>query len=412
MPMQRSTLLKLLTEACELEHGLACSYMFAAMSLRQEPAAEIFPAEKLSLSRQWASQIYFIASQEMLHLAQAWNLLLALGGTPYALRPNFPQRSNYYPFNLPLQLESFGEAPLRRFIGFETPAQLLPEHSHFGREPPPEEHFHSIGELYAIVKQGFETLPNAFIGDPGDQIGPDILDFPDLVRVVDVASARRAIDMITDQGEGTGKDRADCHFGIFVKLLEALDREKASNPKFSPAYETIVDATTDKSAQYGAPDGMLIENGSTLEIAKTFDGLYSLMLRMLLYVFTPRGDRALKREFGQAAILIMVTALKPLGEALTQLPAGTTHSEPTAGPTFGLTRHVTFSADPTSARALAVERLAELTNDLSQQAILPGRPPSLSRIALALQRIQIPAHDGNFTKENSRRPAAGGFASA
>lgn len=410
--MQRSTLLKLLTEACELEHGLACSYMFAAMSLRQEPAAEIFPPDKLPLSRQWASQIYFIASQEMLHLAQAWNLLLALGGTPYALRPNFPQRSNYYPFNLPLQLESFGEAPLRRFIGFETPAQLLPEHSHFGREPPPEEHFDSIGELYAIVKRGFESLPNAIIGDPDDQIGPDIVDFPDLVRVVDVASARRAIDMITDQGEGTGQDRADCHFGIFVNLLEALDNEKASNPKFSPAYETIVDPTTDASAQYGAPDGTLIEDGNTLNVAKTFDGLYSLMLRMLLYVFTPRGDRALKRQLGQSAILMMVTVVKPLGEALTQMPSGILSSRATAGPTFGLTRHVTFSADPTSARALAVERLAELTNDLSNQALLPGGLPSLSRIAMALQRIQIPAHDGNFTKGNSWRPVASESASA
>ena len=32
----RSELLKLLSEACELEHGLACSYLYAAFSLKQD----------------------------------------------------------------------------------------------------------------------------------------------------------------------------------------------------------------------------------------------------------------------------------------------------------------------------------------------------------------------------------------
>ncbi len=32
----RSKLLSLLSEACELEHGLACSYLFSAFSLKQE----------------------------------------------------------------------------------------------------------------------------------------------------------------------------------------------------------------------------------------------------------------------------------------------------------------------------------------------------------------------------------------
>ena len=38
--VSRSTLLKLLTEACELEHGLACSYLYAAMTLRRQPVPE------------------------------------------------------------------------------------------------------------------------------------------------------------------------------------------------------------------------------------------------------------------------------------------------------------------------------------------------------------------------------------
>jgi hypothetical protein len=78
-PASRSTLLRLLTEACELEHGLACSYLYAAMTLRQEPSGRELSPGQVLLVRQWASQVYFVASQEMLHLAQAWNLLVALG---------------------------------------------------------------------------------------------------------------------------------------------------------------------------------------------------------------------------------------------------------------------------------------------------------------------------------------------
>jgi len=62
-PPSRSTLLRLLTEACELEHGLACSYLFAAMSLRQEPAGHQLPPDRMLIVRQWASQLYFVASQ-------------------------------------------------------------------------------------------------------------------------------------------------------------------------------------------------------------------------------------------------------------------------------------------------------------------------------------------------------------
>src|SRR5882672_4955349 len=127
-PFSRSTLLRLLTEACELEHGLACSYLYAAMTLRQEPAGKELPPDQALLVRQWAAQVYFVASQEMLHLAQAWNLLVALGGSPYYLRPNFPQGTRYYPLHMRLALEPYGEAALRRFIGYERPQVLKPEH--------------------------------------------------------------------------------------------------------------------------------------------------------------------------------------------------------------------------------------------------------------------------------------------
>ena len=398
----RSTLLRLLTEACELEHGLACSYMFAAMSLRQEPAGAIFPPEKLPLARQWASQIYFVASQEMLHLAQAWNLVVALGGSPYGLRPNFPQNTKYYPLHMRLALEPFGEAAIDRFIGYETPSDPLPEHAHFAAMTKSDDgDFRTIGELYGLIEGGIKALPNAIIGDSIDQAGPDLIDFPDIIRVVDVPSAVRAIQMITHQGEGNQTDRADCHFGIFLKLRDELAREKTLNARFSPAYPTIENPATDTSEEYGAPHATLIENLETRAVARAFDGLYSLMLRMLTYAFTPRGEPRLKRAFGQLAILMMVTVLKPFGEALVQMPARDLADLRNAGPTFGLTRHVIFSADPNAARILAAERLAELAAEVARLAASPGAPATLARVDAALRRLsgfdlEAPVLNGPF----------------
>jgi len=89
----------------------------------------MLPPDQVLLVRQWAAQVYFVASQEMLHLAQAWNLLTALGGTPYYLQPNFPQDTKYYPLHMRLALEPYGEAALDRFIGYEKPTELLREHA-------------------------------------------------------------------------------------------------------------------------------------------------------------------------------------------------------------------------------------------------------------------------------------------
>ena len=391
-PPTRADLLRMLTEACELEHGLACSYLYAAMSLRQEPAGRKLPADKLPLIRQWGAQVYFIASQEMLHLAQAWNLLTAIGGTPYYLRPNFPQNSRYYPLHLGLALEPYGERSLQRFISYETPAALSDEHAFVQSWIKPRgadraREFRTIGELYQSIRRGLAALPNAFIGNPADQVGPDLIDFPDIVRVVDLASAERAIDRVTHQGEGNRTDRADCHFGIFIALHRALRNERTRNPRFSPAYPAMTNPTTDAAEDYGAPRARLIRRDEAKRIAHLFDALYSLMLRMLGYTFTPGGNTAARCTFGQSAIVLMATVLKPLGERLTQIPAGQGAGGLTAGPPFGLTRHVCLPADASAATALVSERLTDVLREVTRLAASPSAPAGLSRISSALQRI-------------------------
>src|SRR5947208_6919173 len=142
----RFQLLTLLSEACELEHGLACCYLYAGCSLKQDLSEDGLSWEQLQKVRLWASQVFHVAAEEMLHLAQAWNLLTAIGGTPWYGRPNFPQSSSYYPLHLPLETKPFSLEALERFIAFEHPhdpaATPLPPEP--GEDAPA---FRSVGEL-------------------------------------------------------------------------------------------------------------------------------------------------------------------------------------------------------------------------------------------------------------------------
>jgi hypothetical protein len=183
-----------------------------------------------------------------------------------------------------------------------------------------------------------------------------------------------------------------------MALREALAREKKRNPKFAPANPSVFNPATDTSEEYGARHATAITNPYTKQAASLFDGLYSLMLRMLGYTFTPGGDLELKRSFGQNAIIMMATVLKPLGEGLTQLPA-TDPGGATAGPPFGLTRHVLLPTDARAAWMLVSERLVELNAKASELASSPQSIPAIGRVEATLRRLE---------EMNSKRLVVGG----
>jgi hypothetical protein len=386
-PPTRSELLSLLTEACELEHGLACSYLYAAFSLKQDLHEGGLTWQQLQDVRKWASQVYFVASQEMLHLAQVWNLLAAIGGTPYYLRPNFPQNSNYYPAKLALKLEPFGIPALRRFVFYEHPAQTAPHRyctselgvDGYNAEDPP---FTTVGELYGLILEGFLAIPEEqlFVGAEERQVGPELVDFPNIVKVVDRDSAGAAIHEITEQGEGTQRDRTDCHYGMFLHILEQLTAAQEQGDNFAPARHTLINPAAKLRGDYGADKPNIIEDPATRRVAELFDAVYILMLRLLSYVFSnSTGDAGVLRAFSTTAIRMMPTVLQPLGEVLTLLPAGERYAGRTAGPAFGMSRHVALPPDPRAAWVVAHERLQELTvraGDIAEDIALGGLAPA------------------------------------
>lgn len=373
----RATLLRLLTQACELEHGLACSYLFAAMSLKHDPDEGGIDWRGQQLCRLWAAQLYFVAAQEMLHLAQVWNLLAAIGGTPYYLRPNFPQPARFYPINVPIVAERFSLATLDRFIAYERPAQLIPA-------PPPgvERPFRTVGELYALIARAFtETREDElFIGFADRQVGPELVDFPQLIKVTGRASALAAVDLIVRQGEGLEVDRRDCHFGVFKDVrrgfLAALNEAEKQGRIFDPVRPCIANPVAEGVVEWAGSGANPITDPRSAAVAEVFDSLYGLMLRMLQYVFdNGTSDAPTLSQFGKTAIALMASVIKPLGEALMRLPAGLSYEGETAGPGFVLSRHVPLPAEPAAARRVAAERLGELAQKLDLLVVDKGPQP-------------------------------------
>lgn len=388
-PQSREQLISLLTEACELEHGLACSYLFAAFSLKQRPIEGGVTTDQAHQVKLWAAQLFFVASQEMLHLAQAWNLLSAIGGTPYCLRPNLPQTSRYYPIHARIALEPFGAKCLKRFIVYETPAQAaLPWVCRQAAFDPSEvERGHvTIGELYGAIADGFRRVAGLIDGQRANQVDQRSVQFPDLVQVNDTDSALAAIEQITHQGEGTLTDRADCHYGIFMGVLTDFERtQAAAGARFQPVRRVMENPVAQSTNGYGAA-AHPIKEPLTREVAQLFDAVYFLMLQALAFGFTPAADAVRSARACAVAIQLMTTVVRPIGDALMTLPAGV--GDLNGGPAFGLTRFVGLpTADPPLAIGLIRERLGELAALTERLAVALSARPQLAVAAARLRDV-------------------------
>ena len=317
----RSELLSLLSQACELEHGLACSYLFTAFTIKNDVAEGGLTAPQLQRARGWADHIYNVAVQEMLHLAQAWNLLAAIGGTPYYLRPNFPQGTKYYPIEAELKLEPFGQRALQRFILYERPRTVEREATFSGESSPAatEARYRSVGGLYDLIRQAFESLPQEqlFVRGEESQVGGERVYLRDLVKVVDRDTAGAAIQMITEQGEGCATDWVHSHHGIFLGVRDAYEREvqtaRRRREPYAPARPAVTNPAPRVRGDYGAGRVTLLASEYARRVSELFDETYALMLRMLQYVFSnPVGDPRILDWFVRTSIGMMPAVIKPL----------------------------------------------------------------------------------------------------
>jgi CDGSH-type Zn-finger protein/truncated hemoglobin YjbI len=348
----REALIYMLCEAAELEHGIMCQYLFAAFSMKDN-AGEGLTEDQAATVRRWRKQISHVAVQEMLHLALVQNLLSAIGAAPHLSRPNFPQPASHYPAGVHLTLLPFGEAALRHFMFLERPEGMAlhdaPGLAAYSRAAPAmqpgdiaphAQDFATVGHLYRSIEAGIEHLAEKygerwlFVGPPRAQATQQYFGWPELVAVTDVASARRAVGEILEQGEGPRGDWRNAHFGQFVAILDEFEQLREADRGFDPV-RPVLPLNVRPSER--DPDVPLVTDPLAQRVMDLFNVCYEILLLMLqrFFAHTEETDAQL-RVLADGTYTLMAQAIKPLGDVITTLPAGREYPGQTAGPSFEL----------------------------------------------------------------------------
>jgi CDGSH-type Zn-finger protein len=412
----REELLYLLTRASELEHNLACAYLYAGYSLKNDLAEGGLTETELQAVRGWKRKIAHVAVEEMLHLGQVSNLITAVGGAPHFARSNFPLPPSTFPFGIQIALEPISHALLERLVCYEMPEDgiIPPERAPLYREmservtgdvdrsaliaiqnsvEPFDIDFRTVGEFYHKIESAFHTIPpeRLFIGDPAVQANPQYLDLPkELVQVADVASASKAIEMIIEQGESPTSEHPDAHFCVFDSMRAEYETlaaiAKREGRVFEPTRPLLTNPTTRGFA--AEPQTNRITDPVAAELAGLFNSAYDLMLAMLLRFFAHGGENEEElRLLARGTLRIMASGLRPLGEALAKLPAGPEYPGRNAGPTFGYARSLHLIAHRRAAWIIFLERLYDLAVRLTRLAEEASLPVEVPEAAAALESV-------------------------
>jgi hypothetical protein len=388
----------LLSEALQLEHMIMCQYLFAQFSLK-DGARDGLTADQADAVDRWRTMVRGIAIEEMLHMALVANLMSAIGAAPNFGRPNFPQRSGYFPAEVRLDLLPFGEQALDHFLFLERPEGMQRDDgSEFvetasPRDPvdpretlPRGQEYATIGHLYRGIADGLRNLSSrlgeraVFVGSPHVQATPELFRWPQLVSVTDLESALVAVEKIIEQGEGALGDWETAHYGRFLSIRREFDAMLRADPTFEPARPALAAFLRQP---FDIPTAQpLITDAEARRIAELAGLTYELILGVLLRVFTHTDEsNAQLGTLLDAALALMAKVLQPLGTALTTLPVGSSYPGRTTGFAFEM-HYVLGNMTPhrEPAWALLAERARMLAHRCSQVAAEPSHHADLPAV--------------------------------
>jgi hypothetical protein len=396
----RDRLGELLVAAAELEHGVVCQYLFAAFSMKRHRDEGNVSWEQLELMRRWEADLLLISRQEMEHLGLVANLLTAIGEAPHFLRPPFPIPSDYYPVYDPPSLERFGPDVLQRLIRLEQPAQQTSQHEQLASSLALDlnaETNKSVGDLYEEIAKIFRELDGLgglFIGPPSAQrVTLEIIPVPlrgvtlppnttlydvTLNAVTDLKSALAVIEQIVEEGEGSPQSRETSHFGRLLEIASELKSAAELDPSFEPARPVMENPTRDG-----------ITNPGARRIFDLFDDAYAITVLLLMRYFGQSDETAPEVAALQQAVFfpMMTAVIRPLGEILTQLPAGA-DAGVRAGPSFTLPRRLAFLPHRQAAWSLFAQHLDGMAEDVQRLSTDSSYPPAVqSRLVFAHQNL-------------------------
>lgn len=312
--------------AVELEHSTLPPYLAALYSMDERRNAFAYGA------------VQGVAMEEMLHMVQAANILVAIGGAPALNTPRFiPEYPTYLPhsdkaFLVPLQ--KFAPETLEIFLKIEMPAADC--------APPEPNHYHTIGQFYAALRdQIIAHGDGIFTGDPSWQVSPDQYygGGGQIIPVFNAKDAVEAINQIVGQGEGIdgriedpdhvlfGEQIEYAHYFRFNEVLQGRRYRPGDSPHSQPTGAPVeVDW---RSALNFRPNPKLRDYpaGSPLWNATlAFNRVYMKLLNAIQIACTGRPGYILE------AVPLMYE-LKYQAIALMNMPLGNPEHQ-TAGPSF------------------------------------------------------------------------------
>jgi len=425
----REELIYLLSRACELEHGVACIYLFAAYSLKSDVAEGGMTASQAEMARRWKRKLAAVGVEEMLHLAQLTNVLISIGGAPHFRRTNFPVPRSALPIDDHMTLEPFSVEALERFMLVEMPEAgiLTPEeqaeadavaarvHARRAAEAtriedavqpgalagcePFDIDFATQGEFYHKIMTGIANIPEEelFIGPREAQSNARHVNFEGkLLPVVDRASALNAIQIVIEQGEAPTVAHPDAHFWVFRSIWREFQEERRRAEAAATTFEPVRPVVANPMTRFydDTTGGTLISDPLTHQVADLFNGAYDTMLLMLLRYFAHTDESESELEtLGRATLRLMTNVTRPLGEALCKMPVG--HGRRTegrtAGPGFGYNRDIHLLPHKRSAWIFFGERLRELATIATGLIVSAADrlPAEIEEAAAGLQALSL-----------------------
>lgn len=315
--------------ALELELTTIPPYLCALYSIRDGTNTEA------------AATIRGVVMEEMLHMTLAANLLNAIGGSPVLARaevvPTYPGTLPHSDGRITTALLPFSPAAIETFRAIEHPTRPT--------APPKGTHYHTIGQFYEAIFEGFVHLagtegPGLFSGERRRQVTPEHYygaGGTPLV-VVDLVTALEAIGEITEQGEGFddtifdddtkyGQPAELAHYYRFTEIALGRRYRRSDTPASGPTGPELV---VDWASAYP------MRPNPTMRTWRDRPDVYALML-----AFNERWSAllaTLERAFtGAPAALLeavpLMYELKYRAQALMAVPTGDADGS-TVGPSF------------------------------------------------------------------------------
>ncbi len=391
----------MLTEAAEVEHCLMCCYLYAAFTLKS-PADPSLTLEEQSAVKRWRTSIREVAVEEMLHLTLVQNLLASIGAAAHLQRPNFPVAPGMFPSGIVVELRPFTSETLEHFIFLERPEDMaiedgegFPSDANYDRSARPErltasaQDYGTIGALYRGIERSFEHLAASlgehvlFVGDARAQVDAKLLKMEGVLAVTDLASAKRAIERIIEQGEGARRKQQICHFERFTEIRDEYARLRASRPAFEPAHPVVANPVMNKPLE--AAGRAYVDSPEAARLLDLANAVYGLVVQCLARFFGHIEEETPRRVLIDVAIGLMGGALAPLADSLALLPASPSLPGHTAGVSFTLPRSTHALPQRAAGWALIHERSEQLAGAAAGMAAVDDR---LGGVAACLDEVR------------------------